>query len=157
MNRLDSKTRARVISCRKYELYARAVHFSRLRLPTRDYFGQPWGGFFFCRDFLTASCHLPLSFSTSGFGPGLDLGLSGFWLAFLFTPALPSCSVRNCTQHERPVSFLVPIVCCKNLSNPCFRRVSHLPLRLLSIDGQHAFLYRCPLKRFRSRGRDYFA
>ena len=43
----------------------------RVRGPV--YFGQPWSGFFFARDFLTASLQLPSILSTSGFGPGVAL------------------------------------------------------------------------------------
>ena len=38
------------------------------------YFGQPSGGFFFCRDFLTAVCHGPFNLRMSGLGPGADFG-----------------------------------------------------------------------------------
>jgi hypothetical protein len=40
------------------------------------YFGQPSGGFFFCNDFLTASCHGPFSLRRSGLGPGVDRGFA---------------------------------------------------------------------------------
>ena len=38
---------------------------------TNNYFGQPSFGFFFNRDFFTASRQLPSTFNTSAFGPGV--------------------------------------------------------------------------------------
>jgi NAD(P)H-flavin reductase len=142
---------------RKYVLYAMldsetsAIVFP----PLHFYFGQPSAGFCFCRDFFTESCHLPFNLRTSGLGPGLDFGLSGFGLVFLFTvsllsPSMPnsllSCSFRNCTRHGQLASFLVPRVCCRRLSSPCSHRAPRWLLRLLSICGQRAFLCHCPLK-----------
>lgn len=43
----------------------------------KDYFGQPWAGFFFVRDFFTASFQSPSSLSMSGLGPGVS-----FWRRF---------------------------------------------------------------------------
>jgi hypothetical protein len=66
-----------VNACRKYVLNATAFEkSSRICRPVLFYFGQPPGGFFFASDFLTASRQLPLSFRTSGFGPGALRGLS---------------------------------------------------------------------------------
>jgi hypothetical protein len=69
---------------RKYALYAIAHKRNRIAAPACFvYFGQPSGGFFFSRDFRTAACHGPFSLSTSGLGPGADLGFAGF-LCFFF-------------------------------------------------------------------------
>jgi hypothetical protein len=65
--------------------------------PTIIYFGQPSAGFFLDRDFFTRSFQLPLSFSRSAFGPGMDFFLEWFELLtafFLFT-SLNILSLRN--------------------------------------------------------------
>jgi hypothetical protein len=55
------------------------------RVVASAYFGQPSAGFFFCSDFLTACCQFPRNLRTSGFGPGLLLGLlARFDLAGIF-------------------------------------------------------------------------
>jgi hypothetical protein len=43
----------------------------------RFYFGQPSGGFFFRKDFFTASCQSESSLKTAAFGPGFAFGLAG--------------------------------------------------------------------------------
>ena len=50
------------------------------------YFGQPFAGRFFWKDFLISSCQLPLSFKTSGSGPRFFCRV-GFFMA-VFTPEI---------------------------------------------------------------------
>jgi hypothetical protein len=60
---------------------------ARIAIQPHIYFGQPSGGFFFCSDCLTACCHGPFSFRTSGLGPGADAGRGGA-LRFAFFCAI---------------------------------------------------------------------
>jgi hypothetical protein len=69
------------------------------------YFGQPSGGFFFCRDRFIASCHLPRIFSTSGLGPRFaparDAGtrFADFFVAMLL---LLGFLIRNFERQREP-------------------------------------------------------
>ena len=77
------------------------------RLPRRDrrrglYLGHPSVGFFFVKEFWTASCHLPDSFNISGLGPGVVF----FFGVFFFISCLElHASIRHWLFVHQPLSF----------------------------------------------------
>ncbi len=65
--------------------------------------GQPFAGFFLARDFLIASCHLPLILSMSGFRPlptgffltGLDMIGRGFVRWYILSHCKPDTAYKK--------------------------------------------------------------
>lgn len=79
---------------RKYVFYAHRSLFI-LEISQDHYFGQPFTGFFFLKDLVTAVSQFPLILRSSGFGLILALGLAiGSGLTFFF--------ILGCPIFQRP-------------------------------------------------------